>query len=122
MDRVEEIAIMFLFSTAHRVLPCRSDNVVNNDNVDDVKNDKNVETIDNDGNFHSVAITSTFDTVEFVKCILASSQNWKVLNSIEAIYRQKQDDLYLRKGFEIIMLCCWYFVSWLFLAMGFQLC
>ena len=65
LDRVEEIAIMFLFSTAHRVLPCRSDNVVNNDNVDDVKNDKNVENIDNDGNFHSVAITSSFDTVDY---------------------------------------------------------
>ena len=56
---------MFLFSTAHRVLPCRSDNVVNNDNVDDVKNDKNVENIDNDGNFQSVAITSSFNTVVY---------------------------------------------------------
>ena len=65
LDRVEEIAIMFLFSTAHRVLPCRSDNVVNNDNVEDVKSNKNFENIDNDGNFHSVAITSSFDTVDY---------------------------------------------------------
>ena len=60
----------------------------------------------------------TLLTIELVKCILASRQNWKVLNSIEAIYHQKQDDLYLWKGFKITMLNCWYFVSWLFLALA----
>ena len=44
---------MFLFWASD--VPYRSDNVVNNENIDNVKNDKidkNVEHISNDGNHH----------------------------------------------------------------------
>ena len=102
LDRVEEIAIMFWFCTPHSLLPYRSNNFVNNDNIDSGKNDKidkNVEHIAN------VLITSTFDTVDFWACQLHFGQqsNWKVLNSSDSIYIEKEDVLY-RWWYDYVML------------------